>query len=105
MFYYLFATVFSVFSFSKNKLNPNRPLMKKLLKSEICESCALFLGPTDVLKKLKSQIVQLLFIKGACQKKKRESAKLKTLDAKRVFKPTLNLLRHCYQLQSFEKKT
>ena len=30
-------------------------LMKKLLKSEICGSRALFMGPTELIKKLKSQ--------------------------------------------------
>ena len=30
-------------------------LMKKLLKSEICGSRALFMGPTELIKRLKSQ--------------------------------------------------
>ena len=30
-------------------------LMKKLLKNEICGSCVLFTGPTELIKKLKSQ--------------------------------------------------
>ena len=36
--------------------------MKKLLKSKICESRALFTGPTGVLK---NQILRLLFINSA----------------------------------------
>ena len=30
-------------------------LMKKLLKNEICGSCVLFTGPTELIKRLKSQ--------------------------------------------------
>ena len=64
--------------------------MKKLLKNEICESRILFTGPTDVLKRVEksnnavtvheqcmnsSRTISL----NACQKKKRENTKLKTL--------------------------